>query len=160
MKRAGLFTIILFLTAIIYSSCKEDVYMDWKLRNDRWYATLEDSIKKDTSGIFHKTTSGIYYKVIGQGYQRHPNLQDEIYVKYKGTLIDGSIFDSTETDKMAKMTLSQTIAGWKEILPKMQDNAHYILYIPSKLGYDTTTTYSKIPPYSVLKFDLTLEKSY
>jgi FKBP-type peptidyl-prolyl cis-trans isomerase len=154
MKRAGLFTIILFLVAIIYSSCKEDVHMDWKHMNERWYATLEDSLKKDT--LFHKTSSGLYYKVLGQGNQRHPNLQDRIHVIYKGTLIDGSVFDESNT----VLYMSQLTAGWKEALPLMQDNGHYILYIPSKLGYDTATTYTKIPPYSVLKFDVTLVNSF
>ena len=158
MKRTGLFTIILFLTAIIYSSCKEDVYVDWKLLNDKWYATFEDSMKlKDSLGnyVFQKTSSGIYYKVIKQGNQRHPNLSDPIYVNYRGSLVDGSVFDSTKTI----LYLSSTVKGWQEMVPKMQDGGNYTIYIPSKLGYDTATIRAAIPPYSVLRFDIHLINS-
>lgn len=153
MKRAAFFTLILFLSAIIYSSCKEDEYMDWKLLNDRWYLTLEDSLKKDTN--FHKTSSGLYYKTIHQGYQRHPNLQDLVTVKYKGSLIDGSVFEKTTTS----LYLYQTIKGWQEGIRLMQDGGHYIFYIPSQLAYDTTSTKPAIPPHSVLKFDIELLES-
>lgn len=128
--------------------------MDWKLMNDRWYTTLEDSLKKDT--LFHKTSSGLYYKLIHQGNQRHPNPQDRVYVKYTGSLIDGSVFDSGT----AELLLSSTVPGWKEGLPLMQDGGRYIFYLPSKLGYDTATSYVKIPPHSVLRFDVELLESY
>jgi FKBP-type peptidyl-prolyl cis-trans isomerase FkpA len=150
MKRAALITFTLFLLAIVYSSCQEDIYMDWKLQNDRFYATLDDSIKNDTLGIFHKTSSGLYYKVLNQGNQRHPDNNSVVIVKYTGSLVDGSVFES----KTAELYLSETIKGWQEALHKMQTNANYILYIPSKLGYDT------ISPYSVLRFDIELLHSY
>lgn len=154
MKRAGLFTIILFLIAIIYSSCKEDVYVDWKLLNDKWYASFEDSMHKDTA--FKKTASGIYYRKIFQGNQRFPNPSDPVYVTYRGSLVDKSVFDSAKT----VLYLTSTIKGWQEIIPKMQDGeSRYIIYVPSQLAYDTTTTQSKIPPYSVLRFDITLHNS-
>lgn len=150
MKRTAFVTLVLFLTAIIYSSCKEDVYIDWKLQNERWY-----NIHKNDSG-FVTTPSGLCYKVIHQGSQRHPNLQDRIHVKYKGTLIDGSVFDESSS---SVLYLSQLVKGWQEGLPLMQDGGHYIFYIPSKLGYDTATTRSGIPPYSVLRFDVKLIES-
>jgi len=155
MKRAGLITIILFLTAIIYSSCKDDVYVDWKLLNDKWYASFEDSMKID-SLKFQKTASGIYYRKIFQGNQRYPNLSDPINVTYRGSLVDGSVFDSAKT----VLYLSSTVKGWQEMIPKMQDgDSRYIIYLPSKMAYDTATTRSAIPPYSVLRFDITLHNS-
>jgi len=155
MKRAGLFTIILFLTAIIYSSCKDDVYVDWKLLNDKWYASFEDSMKLD-SPKFVRTNSGIYYYVINQGIQRHPNTSDPIHISYRGLLVDGSVFDSITTT----LYLSSTVKGWQEIVPKMQDgDSRYVIYLPSKMAYDTATTRSAIPPYSVLRFDITLKNS-
>ncbi len=150
MKRAALFTFTLFLLAIIHSSCKDDIYMDWKLQNERWYAA-----HKSDSG-FVTTKSGLCYKVIHQGYQRHPDLNSAVRVRYTGSLIDGSVFDSGTT----WLYLANTIKGWKEGLPKMQNGGNYIFYIPSALGYDTATTNTKIPPYSVLKFNVELLDSY
>jgi FKBP-type peptidyl-prolyl cis-trans isomerases 1 len=152
MKRAGLFTIILFLTAIIYSSCKEDVYMDWKLLNDRYYTTLEDSLKDP---LFHKTPSGVYYKLLHQGTQRHPSAGDIVVTRTRGSLIDGSVF---ENDTVAKY-YSSCYKGLQEGLSLMQNGGHYIFYIPSKLGNDTVSTNSSIPPYSVLRYDVTLIES-
>lgn len=153
MKRTALFAFTLFLLAIMYSSCKEDVYMDWKLKNDRWYATFNDSLK-DTS--FHVTNSGIYYKILHPGYQRHPNPSDYIYVKYRGSLVNGAIFDSTTTS----FPLSSLYKGWQEGIPLMRDGGHFIFYLPSKLGLDTVSTNTKVPPYSVLRFDVELLRSY
>ena len=154
MKRTALFTFTLFLLAIMYSSCKEDVYMDWKLMNDRWYATFKDSLK-DTN--FHVTTSGLYYKIKHQGYQRHPNPGDYANIKYRGSLVNGSVFD--ESTIWLELTTKGTIKGLNEGIPKMQDGGHYVFYIPSTLAYDTATTLAKIPPHSVLRFDVELLKS-
>jgi len=154
MKRAALFTFTLFLVAIIYSSCKEDEYMDWKIINNQW---LEKLKAENTDTNFHVTSSGLCYRVLYQGwkYDRHPNVNSYLYVQYKGTLIDGSVFQQDTTG----ISLSTAIAGWKEGIPKMNDGGHYIFYIPYKLGYDTATTNSNIPPYSTLIFDVKLEQS-
>lgn len=178
MKRTALFSLVLFITAIFYSSCKEDVYMDWKNINDRYYSTLVDTVAKydtmqftyvvdsttmrDTTRTFpfKKTSTGIYYQVIYQGYDRYPNVQDRIKVRYKGWLADRYMFDSVATSTYAILYLSSCVPGWQEIVPKMQNGGHYIFYLPSPMGYDTVTTNSTIPPYSVLKFDLQLLDSY
>ncbi|MFT3751916.1 MAG: FKBP-type peptidyl-prolyl cis-trans isomerase [Paludibacter sp.] len=149
MKRAALLTFTLFLLAIIHSSCKDDIYIDWKLANERWYAQ-----HKSDPG-FITTKSGLCYKVIHQGYQRHPDLNSQILVRYTGTLIDGTVFESDT----AKLYLAQTIKGWQEGIQKMQDGGNYIFYIPSALAYDTATTNANIPPYSVLRFDVELLES-
>lgn len=177
MKRTAFIPLVLFIAAVFYSSCKEDIYMDWKNLNDRYYTTLEDTvakydtfkyyyrdtlISKDTFAIrpFKKTSTGIYYQVHHQGYGRYPNLQDVIKVNYKGWLIDKYMFDSIAKGVFTPMYLSNTVPGWKEILPKMQNGANYIFYLPAAMGYDTVTTNSTIPAYSVLKFDVTLNTSY
>lgn len=155
MKRAALFTFTLFLVAIMYSSCKEDEYMDWKIINDQWLEQLKADYKDSTN--FHETSSGLCYRVLYQGekYDRQPNINSYLNVVYKGTLVDGSVFVENSTG----MYLSSEIAGWKEGIPKMNDGGHYIFYIPYKLGYDTATTKSSIPPYSTLIFDVLLKKS-
>ena len=136
------------------SACQENMYMDWKLLNDNWY-----SVHKSDSG-FITTPSGLCYKVIHQGVQRFPNVNSVVLVSYKGTLIDGSVFDSTATGATTQISLSSAIQGWKEGITKMQNGGNYIFYVPSKIGYDTASTNAAIPPHSVLKFNVHLIDSY
>ncbi|MDP4238633.1 MAG: FKBP-type peptidyl-prolyl cis-trans isomerase [Bacteroidota bacterium] len=150
MKRTSIVFFITFLFLIIMSACKQNEYMDWKLMNDKWY-----SIHKSDPG-FITTPSGLCYKVIHQGYQRNPNINSWVEVNYKGTLIDGSVFDSVATGTSVGIWLSSSIKGWQEGLPKMNNGGHYIFYIPYKLGYDSATDNASIPAYSVLKFDVHL----
>lgn len=154
MKRTSIVLFITFLFLIIMSACQENMYMDWKIKNDMWY-----SIHKSDPG-FITTPSGLCYKVIHQGVQRNPNINSVIIVNYKGTLVDGSVFDSIAAGTSVQLLLSGAIQGWKEGIPKMQSGGNYIFYIPSKIGYDTISSNSSIPPYSVLKFDVHLIDSY
>jgi len=154
MKRTSIAFFITFLFLIIMSACKESEYMDWKIMNDNWY-----SKHKSDSGYI-TTPSGLCYKVIHQGYNRRPNTSSYVIVNYKGSLIDGSVFDSTATGSSSILLLSSTIKGWIEGIQKMNGGGSYKFYIPSNLGYDTTTTNAAIPPHSVLRFDVTLVDSY
>ena len=154
MKQTSIVFFITFIFLIIMSACQENMYMDWKLRNDSWY-----SAHKSDPG-FVTTPSGLCYKVIHQGVQRNPNTNSVVLVSYKGSLIDGSVFDSTATGTTTQISLSSAVPGWKEGLPKMQSGANYIFYVPSKIGYDTTSTNATIPPYSVLIFNVHLIDSY
>jgi len=158
MKRASLITFTLFLFAIIYSSCKDDIYMDWKLQNERWYATLKDSLNNDT--LFHKTKSGLYYKVIHQGFQRQPDANSNVLLNIKGTLIDGSSFFPTTNIELEMSNSSYIPAGLQEGLKKMNGGGWYIFYVPSKIGFDTISTDHSRPPYSLLKYDVKLVSSY
>lgn len=153
MKRAALISLFFFLLIILYTSCKEDVYTDWKIQNEQWLSNLVETNKNDTN--FHTTSSGLSYKVIYQGwkYNPKPNKNSMVKVKYTGKLIDGSTFDSSAA---AILSLSQVVAGWREGITKMNVNGNYILYIPSSLGYDTISTNTNIPPHSTLIFDVEL----
>lgn len=154
MKRTSIVFFITFLFLIMMSACKENEYVDWKLKNDSWYATH----KNDPD--FKTTSSGLCYKVIHQGFQRFPNINSEVIVNYKGSLVDGSVFDSVATGSSRPLRLSGAIKGWKEGIPKMQSGGRYIFYIPSNLGYDTISTKVAIPPHSVLIFDVNLIESF
>jgi FKBP-type peptidyl-prolyl cis-trans isomerase len=158
MKRTSIVFLITFLFLIIISACKENEYIDWKIMNDNWYAA-----HKSDPG-FVTTPSGLCYKVIFQGNQRKPNINSYVIVNYKGSLIDGSVFDSVAKGASTILQLSNNLypncPGLKEGFPKMQAGGRYIFYIPSKLGYDTVSTNSLVPPHSVLKFDVTLIDSY
>jgi hypothetical protein len=176
MKRISIGFFVIFLVSLIFSACQENVYMDWKLANQRFYNTLEDSMKYYASTAYtslpdsiKKTippmtrdtdkTTGIsyYYKLYYGGYplERKPNAGSMILVTYNGTLINNYVFDQATSP--AAFTLAKTIPAWRDIMPKLHSGAHLKLYVPSTLGYDTaTTTLPKIPPHSVLIFDINL----
>jgi FKBP-type peptidyl-prolyl cis-trans isomerase FkpA len=150
MKRISIGLFISFLFLLIFSACKENVYVDWKLANENWYA-----VHKSDSG-FVTSSTGLCYKIIYPGWSlsRQPNSGSSVEVTYKGTLIDGSVFDS-ETSAVW-FTLSGTIEGWQEIMPKLHNGARVKMYVPAALAYDTISTNSSIPPHSVLIFDINL----
>lgn len=154
MKRISIGLFLTFLLLMVFSACQENVYVDWKLANEKWYAAH----KNDPD--FITTSSGLCYKVIfpGWDYSRQPNINSTVVVTYKGSLIDGSVFD-VQTSPV-DISLTSAIEGWKEILPKMHNGASLKLYIPSKLAYDTVSTNTQIPPHSVLIFDINLVDSY
>jgi FKBP-type peptidyl-prolyl cis-trans isomerase len=141
------FLILFAICALILSSCKEEEYADWKIYNQIWL----DRHKNDSA--FHQTESGLCYKVIHQGYMTRPELNSKIKVKYKGTLIDGTVFDSSDS---YTSYLGYMISGWQKGLARMNSGGHYIFYIPYTLGYGETGSGSKIPPYSTLIFDVEL----
>lgn len=153
MKRTPIISFLILLFVIVLPACQENEWADWKLKNEMWLEQLKSNHKNDST--FHVTNSGLCYKVIYQGwkYNRKPNSTSLVKVNYKGTLIDGSTFDS---DTAAVLSLSSVVAGWREGITKMNGDGIYKLYIPSKLGYDTVSTNPSIPPYSTLIFEVEL----
>ncbi|MEI7503599.1 MAG: FKBP-type peptidyl-prolyl cis-trans isomerase [Paludibacter sp.] len=157
MKRTALFSLFILLLTIILPACKEDVYMDWKIQNEK---ALADTIKKyKNSANFYTTASGLSYRVIHQGYfPKKPNSGSYIYATYTGKLIDGSTFDSGTNAYLGQV--ATLVPGFQEAVKKMNSDANYIFYIPSTLGYDTVSTNSSIPAHSALIFDVTLTSVY
>ena len=153
MKQTSRIFIVFFILIISFSACKEDIYTDWKIKNDQWLEKLKSDHANDST--FHVTSTGLCYKVdyAGWSYNPKPNKTSLVKVTYTGKLIDESIFDSTSTRTSAILSLSNVIAGWREGMIKMPVGAEYTFYIPSALGYDTISTNTKIPPHSVLIFD-------
>ncbi len=158
MKRNSLVILLISLFIIILPACQEDEWADWKLKNDLYMEKLTAD-KKGKDSTFHFTDSGLCYQVIYQGweYNRKPNKNSYIKVSYTGKLIDGSTFDSGSE---VYMYMSDLVKGWQEGVSKMNGGGIYRLYIPSKLGYDTISTMTKIPPHSTLIFDIDLIDSY
>ena len=157
MKRPAFLFLLTLLLTIILPACQENEWADWQLKNDQYMAQLKINNKNDST--FHVTSTGLCYKVIYQGwpYNRKPNASSYIKVNYKGSLIDGSVFDSGTN---AVFSLSGVVAGWKEGVTKMNGGGTYLLYIPAKLGYDTISTNKQIPPHSTLIFEVDLIDSY
>ena len=100
------------------------------------------------------TASGLQYKVITKGEGAMPKKGDTISVIYKGTLIDGTVFDEQKSPVV--FPLDNMIPGWIEGLQLMAVGSEYELYIPSKLGYGENAVGNMIKPNSVLIFNVKL----
>ena len=100
------------------------------------------------------TESGLQYKIIEAGNDVHPTEQDTVWVNYKGTLINGDVFDQNDD---VRFTLNRVVKGWQEGLQLIGEGGHAELAIPSDLGYGEYGSRG-IEPNSVLLFDVTLNK--
>ncbi len=113
---------------------------------------LEENKSKD--GI--KTTgSGLQYEVITEGEGDSPTADSKVKVKYKGTLIDGTLFDESG-DEAVEFGVGQVIKGWTEALQLMKAGAKWKLYIPPDLAYGERGSGDKIGPNSALIFEVEL----
>lgn len=102
------------------------------------------------------TESGLQYEVIKMGKGPKPSATDRVRVHYHGTLIDGTVFDSSvERGEPITFGLNQVIAGWTEGVQLMPVGSKFRFYIPQELGYGAREAGS-IPPYSTLIFEVEL----
>lgn len=100
--------------------------------------------------------SGLQYEVLTAGEGSKPGLDDQVRTHYHGTLIDGTVFDSSyQRGQPAEFPVSGVIAGWTEALQLMGVGSKWRLYVPSELAYGAQGVGS-IPPHSVLVFDVEL----
>ncbi|MFO7923762.1 MAG: FKBP-type peptidyl-prolyl cis-trans isomerase [Bacteroidales bacterium] len=104
------------------------------------------------------TDSGIQYEVIEMGDGPQPSADDEVVVHYKGTLIDGTQFDSSyERGEPAQFQLNQVIPGWTEALQLMSVGSKWRIYIPQELAYGANPRQGGvIEPYMMLIFEIEL----
>jgi len=102
------------------------------------------------------TASGLEYKILRPGTGEPPKATDSATVNYRGTLLDGTEFDSSyKRNEPATFTVSQVIKGWQEALLLMKPGSKVELYIPPALAYDMNSP-PPIPPGSMLKFEVEL----
>ena len=105
------------------------------------------------------TKSGLQYMVLNPGNGRRPKATDTVRCHYHGTLIDGTVFDSSyQRNSPAEFGLNQVIAGWTEGVQLMQKGAKYRFFIPYNLAYGERGAGADIPPFSALVFDVELIK--
>lgn len=105
------------------------------------------------------TKSGLQYEVLAEGTGRSPKASDVVRCHYHGTLIDGTVFDSSyQRNQPADFGLNQVIAGWTEGVQLMKEGAKYRFYIPYNLAYGEHGAGASIPPYAALIFDVELIK--
>lgn len=105
------------------------------------------------------TASGLQYEVLAEGNGRKPRPVDTVRCHYEGTLVDGTVFDSSyRRGEPAEFGLQQVIAGWTEGLQLMSEGAKYKLYLPYQLAYGERGAGGSIPPYAALVFTVELLK--
>ena len=101
--------------------------------------------------------SGMQYEVLSSGSGATPELNDKVTTHYTGTLIDGTVFDSSvERGQPASFPVSGVIKGWTEALQLMKEGDKWKLYIPYDLAYGDRGAGADIGPYSTLIFEIEL----
>ena len=115
---------------------------------------LEKFVKTEGGTL---TESGLAYKVLEPGSGKAPGKTDVVEVHYTGTLIDGTVFDSSrERDKPVSFPLNRVIKGWTEGLQLVKKGGKIKLVIPSDLAYGNHGSPPKIPGGATLTFDIEL----
>ena len=150
--------IVLLLSVIALSSCKQNNWLDWKTQNELWL------INNAKNPEVHTTHTGLQYKCIVPGEPNTPRVDDAkmVTIKYSGKLINGYEFDANE--KYSDF-VNVFVPGFTEGLKLMKEFGTYEFYIPYDLGYGITEkgtegTKSHIPPYSTLIFRVELLDVY
>lgn len=196
MKRNILLLIpclMVFLTG--FMSCAEDTevvdpYADWQARNEHYLDSIVSvaranvdgnweiyrnwKVNNDNSSLTYpyetpaNETDSVYMRIIEPADPDGitPLYTDSVYAYHRGSLINGTVFDScyegelnTEIHSPITFTLNGVINGWTTALQQMKEGERVMLYIPSDLGYgDNGNSDGGIPGHSVLIFDLKLEK--
>ena len=110
---------------------------------------------KQKEGVM-TTESGLQYLILSEGKGNNPTLNDNVTVHYHGTLIDGTIFDSSVDRKQpATFPLNGVIPGWQEALQMMSVGSKWKIFIPSELAYGESGA-GAIGPNSTLIFEVEL----
>lgn len=122
-------------------------------------AGLEESQKflseiRQKSGVV-STDSGLAYEIIEPGTGAKPTPTDTVKVHYTGTLVNGTVFDSSQGGDPAEFQLNAVIPGWTEGLQQLQAGGKMKLYVPPQLAYGDTGA-GQIPPAATLIFDVEL----
>ncbi|WP_198939324.1 FKBP-type peptidyl-prolyl cis-trans isomerase [Motiliproteus sp. MSK22-1] len=153
--------VLLFLSGLLIQGCSFD--LDDRLEklrleaaaNDKaGQAFLKSNLMKD--GV-HRTESGLQYKILKEGGGNKPGADDVVKVHYRGTLIDGTQFDSSyDRGEAAVFPVSRLIPGWTEALQLMKEGSYWQLYIPASLAYGKKSPSTAIPTNSTLIFELEL----
>lgn len=123
---------------------------EWKAQNTKF---LEDNKTKEGVVVL---ASGVQYKVEKEGKGAKPTAADKVKVNYHGTLIDGTVFDSSVSrGEPATFGVGQVIPGWTEVLQLMPVGSKWTVYIPQDKAYGTQNM-GTIKPFSTLIFEIEL----
>ncbi|MBR6441499.1 MAG: FKBP-type peptidyl-prolyl cis-trans isomerase [Bacteroidales bacterium] len=119
-------------------------------------AFLKENAKRPKVNV---TASGLQYEIVKEGSGRQPKATDTVRCHYEGTLIDGTVFDSSYHRGMpADFGLNQVISGWTEGVQLMKEGSIFKFYLPYNLAYGEHGAGADIPPYAALIFTVELIK--
>jgi FKBP-type peptidyl-prolyl cis-trans isomerase FklB len=119
-------------------------------------AFLDENAKKEGIKV---TETGLQYKEVEPGTGSKPSATDKVKVHYHGTLIDGTVFDSSiDRGEPVVFAVNQVIPGWSEAIQLMSEGAKYQVFIPSELAYGANGAGQAIGPNAALIFDIELIK--
>jgi FKBP-type peptidyl-prolyl cis-trans isomerase FklB len=134
-----------------------------RIATNKHLASLEGREKSEAFMAANKSQdgvvtlpSGVQYKVLKAGDGAKPRADDVVQVNYKGSLIDGSVFDQSIDGKPARLKVAALIVGWRELMQLMPVGAKWQVWIPPKLAYGERGAGEKIGPNAVLAFDIEL----
>ncbi|WP_223548680.1 MULTISPECIES: FKBP-type peptidyl-prolyl cis-trans isomerase [Aestuariivivens] len=130
----------------------EEKYAEVKKASEKF---LEDNVANNPDVL--TTDSGLQYIVMKEGTGKQPTETSKVKVHYHGTLIDGTVFDSSvERDQPTTFGVNQVIKGWTEGLQLMKEGAKFKFFIPQELAYGATPRGGKIKPFDALIFEVEL----
>ncbi|MEI6866065.1 FKBP-type peptidyl-prolyl cis-trans isomerase [Flavicella sp.] len=143
---------ILFALLFVLSSCSDDDddFKDYSEENE---LEIIDYIAQNELEAT-RTSSGLYYVIDVEGEGEQPTATSDVSIKYKGTLIDGTVFNDTEGE-IVSFNLETTILGFTEGMQYFKEGGSGILLIPAHLAYGSTGT-AYVPGGSVLIFEIEL----
>ncbi len=117
-------------------------------------AFLEENAKRSEITV---TESGLQYEVLATGEGEKPTAESTVRVDYHGTLINGTVFDSSyERGQPAEFPVGGVIKGWTEALQMMPEGTKWRIYVPHELAYGERGAGAAIAPFSTLVFDVEL----
>ncbi len=132
-------------------AANEAVAQENKMKGEKF---LEENKTKEGVKV---TSSGLQYKILQEGNDQKPTADSTVSVHYRGTLLDGTEFDSSfKRGEPVKFKLSQVIPGWTEGVQLMGIGAKYIFYVPSNLAYAERGAGNVIPSNATLIFEVEL----
>jgi len=140
---------------IIQDFLKKENEQKFGLNKTKSKEFLGENSKKNGVKV---TSSGLQYEIIKEGSGDKPSLTSTVTVHYHGTLIDGTVFDSSvDRGEPASFPVNQVIKGWTEALQLMPKGSKYRLFIPQELAYGSSPhPGGPIEPYMALIFDVEL----
>ncbi len=150
------FSLLALISILFVCGCSKDEVIDPAEQLQKEIALIEAYLAKHNLTAT-KTASGIHYIITKEGTGDYPTATSEVTVKYKGYLLDGTVFDQTTGTDTAKFKLNGVIPGWREAVPLLKKGGKGTFFIPSSLAYGALGTQDgTIKPNTVLIFDIEL----
>jgi hypothetical protein len=170
MKKNKLFILTFSVLIFMITACTsyDTTAMDWKTKNDSYFINMKDTAGYILYNIPASSVGGsYYYKIIKPGEINglSPGINAVVTVNYRGSLINGTVFDQTYTGtspvnnygtKPVSFSVAGVISGWTKNLMQMKVGEIRSVVLPQELAYGAQGAGSTIPPYSVLRFDIQL----